>query len=105
MAISGRVPLLLLLGVVAVVLRPSGGTVALWLLALVVLVGVDLALAPSTAAARLSRRSPGTVRLGDPAESAVTVANDGSRSLRLQVRDAWQPTAGATDNRHRLSLP
>ena len=31
MAISGRVPLLVLLGVAAVVLRPSGSTVALWL--------------------------------------------------------------------------
>ena len=46
MVISGRVPLLLLLGVVAVVLRPSGGTVALWLLAVALLVGADLLLAP-----------------------------------------------------------
>ena len=76
MAISGRVPLLLLLGVVAVVLRPSGSTVALWLLAVALLVGADLLLAPSTAAAGLHRRPPGTVRLGDPAESALTVANE-----------------------------
>jgi len=105
MVISGRVPLLLLLGVVAVVLRPSGGTVVLWLLAVALFVGADLLLAPSTAAAGLARRPPGTVRLGTPAESALTVANDGDRTLRLEVRDAWQPTAGASGNRHRLTLP
>lgn len=105
MAISGRVPLLVVLGVVAVVLRPVGSTVALWLLAVALLTGADLLLAPSTRAATLARRSPGTVRLNDPAESAVTVANGSRRTLRLQVRDAWQPTAGATGNRHRLVLP
>ncbi|MEZ0578271.1 DUF58 domain-containing protein [Nocardioides sp. MH1] len=104
MAISGRVPLLLLLGVVAVVLRPSGGTVLLWILAVTLLGVADLLLAPTTAAVRITRTPPGTVRLGDPAESRLAVANAGSRRLRLQVRDAWQPTAGATDDRHRLTL-
>lgn len=105
MVISGRVPLLLLLGVVAVVLRPSAGTVVLWLLAVALFVGADLLLAPSPGSVGLHRRPPGTVRLGDPAESALTVANDGGRTLRLEVRDAWQPSAGATGNRHRISLP
>ena len=104
MAISGRVPLLVLLGVVAVVLRPSGGTALLWLLAVLLLVAADLLLSPSTATAVLTRRPAGTVRLGDPAESRLTVANDGRRTLRLELRDAWQPTAGATGNRHRLTL-
>jgi uncharacterized protein (DUF58 family) len=105
MVISGRVPLLLLLGVVAVVLRPSGGTVALWLLAVALFVVADLVLAPTTGGVGLHRRPPGTVRLGDPAESALTVANDGTRTLHLDVRDAWQPSAGAHDNRHRGVLP
>jgi uncharacterized protein (DUF58 family) len=105
MAISGRVPLLVLLGVVAVVLRPSGGTVLLWLLAMALLVGADLLLAPTSAAAALTRRPPGTVRLGDPAESRLTAANTGRRTLRLELRDAWQPTAGASGNRHRVTLP
>ncbi len=105
MVVSGRVPLLLLLGVVAVVLRPSGGTVVLWVLAVALLVGVDLLLAPSSGSVGLRRRPPGTVRLGDPAESVLTVANEGSRTLRLQVRDAWQPTAGARDNRYRGVVP
>ncbi len=105
MVISGRVPLLLLMGLVAVWLRPERGTVLIWLLGVMVLVGLDLVLTPRPRAARISRREAGTVRLGDPATSGLLVANDGTRRLRLQVRDAWQPSAGATDNRHRLHLP
>ncbi|MFC5728729.1 MULTISPECIES: DUF58 domain-containing protein [Nocardioides] len=105
MAISGRVPLLLVLGLVAVLLRPSGSTVALWLLGVLLLVGIDLLLTPSPGLLGITRRQPGTVRLGDPATSVLVVANDSHRSLRLQVRDAWQPSAGATDNRHRPHLP
>ena len=104
-AISGWVPLLLALGVVAVVLRPSASTVLLWLLAVVLLVAADLLLTPSPRTTGLSRRPPGTVRLGDPAASALVVGNEGRRALRLQVRDAWQPSAGAQGNRFRLSLP
>ncbi len=73
MAISGRVPLLLLLGLVGVVLRPEPSTVLLWLLGVLVLVGIDLAVAPSPATVRLTRREPGTVRLGDPAIAAAIV--------------------------------
>ncbi|WP_436700201.1 DUF58 domain-containing protein [Nocardioides sp. BYT-33-1] len=103
MVISGRVPLLLLLGLVAVVLRPQAGTVWLWLLGVLLLVGLDLALTPSPALAAITRRSPGSVRLGDPASSDLVVAGTGRR-LHLQVRDAWQPSAGARDNRARIRL-
>lgn len=104
MVISGRVPLLLLMGLAAVVLRPASGTVVLWLLGVVVLVGIDLLLAPAPGAVGITRRQPGTVRLGDPATAGLLLSNTGSRTLHLQVRDAWQPSAGATDNRHRLRL-
>ncbi|WGX98012.1 DUF58 domain-containing protein [Nocardioides sp. L-11A] len=103
MAISGRVPLLLLLGLVAVVLRPQAGTVWLWLLGVLLLVGLDRLLTPSPALASLTRRAAGSVRLGDPASSDLVVAATGRR-LHLQVRDAWQPSAGARDNRYRLRL-
>jgi uncharacterized protein (DUF58 family) len=104
MAISGRVPLLLLLGVGAVVLRPEMSTMWLWVLAVLLLVGADLALAPAPAAVTLERRPVGTVRLGDPAATALVAGNDSRRRLHGVVRDAWQPTAGATGNRHRLTL-
>ncbi|GAA4090045.1 DUF58 domain-containing protein [Nocardioides kongjuensis] len=103
MAISGRVPLLLLLGLAAVVLRPQAGTVWLWLLGVLLLVGLDRLLTPSPALASITRRPPGSVRLGDPATSELVVAATGRR-VHLHVRDAWQPSAGARDNRFRLRL-
>lgn len=104
MAITGRVPLLLLLGVVAVVLRPEMGTVWLWALAVGLLVGADLLLAPSPARLALERSAGGAVRLGEPTESVLLVTNQTRRRLRGVVRDAWQPSAGAGGNRHRLAL-
>ncbi|WP_028636415.1 DUF58 domain-containing protein [Nocardioides sp. URHA0032] len=104
MAITGRVPLLLLLGVVAVALRPSQGTVWLWVLAVALLVGADLLLAPSTSALSMVRPPVGTVRLGHPAETRLLVVNESGRRVRGRLRDAWQPTAGASGNRHRLAL-
>ncbi|HET8959825.1 DUF58 domain-containing protein [Nocardioides sp.] len=104
MALSGRLPLLLLLGLVPVVLRPSMGTVWLWVLLVVVLTLVDWALAPRPARLSLARRPLGTVRLGQPAEAVLVAANHSPRRMRALVRDAWQPTAGASDNRHRIRL-
>lgn len=104
MALSGRVPLLLLLGLLPVVLRPSMGTVWLWLLAVVALTVVDWALAPRPDRLSLTRRPLGTVRLGQGTETVLVAATDSGHSMRARVRDAWQPTAGASDNRHRLRL-
>jgi uncharacterized protein (DUF58 family) len=103
-SITGRVPLLLLLGLLAVLLRPSGSTVWLWLLAVLVLVAIDLLLAPSVQSVSVERLPPGRVRAGQEATSTLVVANTGSRRLSLLVRDAWQPTAGASANRHRVRL-
>lgn len=102
--ISGRVPLLLLLGVGAVVLRPSGSTVALWILAMALLVGLDLLLAPRTRVLACRRDAIGPVRLGDPTTSVLHVENTGRRRVRAELRDAWQPSAGATSNRHHVTL-
>jgi uncharacterized protein (DUF58 family) len=104
MALTGRVPLLVLLGLLPVVLRPTRGTVWLWLLAVVVLVLVDWALAARPDRLSLTRRSLGTVRLGRPTETVLVAANDSRRPIRARVRDAWQPSAGASDNRHRIRL-
>jgi len=103
-SISGRVPLLLLLGVGAVLLRPEMSTMWLWVLAVLLLVGADLLLAPTPAALSLERPPVGSVRLGDPTATSLVATNGSRRRLHGVVRDAWQPTAGATGNRHRISL-
>ena len=104
MVITGRVPLLLALGLVAVLLRPGMGTVWAWLLLVALVTALDwwLAIRPRTLAMR--RADVGTVRLGYDASSRLTIVNPGTRSVRALVRDAWQPTAGASGNRHRIRL-
>jgi uncharacterized protein (DUF58 family) len=104
MAISGRVPLLLLLGFVPVVLRPTVGTVLLWLLVVLLLCAADWALAPRPTALTWARKPVGVVRMGYPTETMLVATNASSRRVRALVRDAWQPTAGATGNRHRVDL-
>ncbi|MFC4787035.1 DUF58 domain-containing protein [Nocardioides sp. MAHUQ-72] len=102
MVLRGRVPLLLLLGLVPVVLRPTMGTVWLWVLAVGLLVGADWFLAPAPRVLGLARPPVAPVRLGQPT-ATVLVATAGRR-VRAEVRDAWQPSAGASGNRHRLRL-
>ncbi|MEO5709776.1 MAG: DUF58 domain-containing protein [Nocardioidaceae bacterium] len=104
MSITGRVPLLVLAGVLALLLRPTGGTAAVWVLAVVVLVVVDLLLAPRPSRLALTRRPVGPVRQGQPSSTSLLVANAGNRRVRGLLRDAWQPSAGATGNRHRFDL-
>ncbi len=104
MAISGRVPLLLLLGFVPVVLRPLPGTVWLWLLVVTLVCLADLLLAPRPSALGLARPPVGTVRTGEPTDTRLEATNQSSRTVRAVVRDAWQPSAGATGDRHRVRL-
>ncbi len=109
MAISGRVPALLLLGLLPVLARPRMSTVWLWLLVVLLLVVVDLLAAPRPSSLSLLRRPLKPVRTGYPTETLLVASNTpppGRRGRRLRgvVRDAWQPTAGATDNRHRVRL-
>jgi len=104
MAISGRVPLLLVLGLVPVVLRPVMSTMGLWLLLVVLLTLADWLLAPRVAALAFTRRPVGAVRMGYPTETLLVASNTSGRRVRALVRDAWQPSAGASANRHRIRL-
>jgi uncharacterized protein (DUF58 family) len=104
MFVSGRVPLLLALGLVPVVLRPALSTVWLWVLTVALCCLLDYLLAPKVDSLAISRRPVGTVRMNYPTESVLVVANDSSRRVCATLRDAWQPTAGATGNRHRVRL-
>ena len=80
MAISGRVPLLVLLGLVPVVLRPTFGTMWLWLLAVALVVAVDFLLAPRPEVLEISRRPTDPVRLGRPTSTTLVVANPSGRT-------------------------
>jgi len=104
MTVTGRVPLLLLAGVGALAVRPAGSTALWWVLAVLLLVAVDVLLAPRPGQLEVTRRPDGSVRQGQTTTTALLVANPGRRRVRGLLRDAWQPSAGAIGNRHRLDL-
>lgn len=104
MAISGWFVLLTALGVVPVMLLDGLPGLVLWVVVLALVVAVDLALAGSPAALEFARDLPARLRLGESAPARIAVANPGRRSVRGSLRDAWEPSAGARPNRHRLAL-
>ncbi|WP_149202594.1 DUF58 domain-containing protein [Actinotalea subterranea] len=104
MAITWRAVALTALGVVAVLLVPVTAMVVGWTVLVVLLCGVDVALAASPREVAVSRAVPGAVRLTEQARSTLTLTNRSRRRLRAVVRDAWQPSAGAGPNRHAVDV-
>lgn len=105
MAVTGRLALLALLGVVPVVLLPDLLTVLVVALVLLAAVGIDLVLAVPVAGLRLSRDGAGAVRLGEQVQVRLTIANPSRRRLRAVLRDAWVPSAGASPPTQALDVP
>lgn len=110
MALTGRFVLLLALGVVPLVLLDGTAVttpvvLAGWVLFALVLGGIDLALAASPRALTVDRVLPARVRLGEAVTSELYLSNTGGRRLRGVVRDGWQPSAGAGNNRTAVTLP
>ncbi|GAA3892450.1 DUF58 domain-containing protein [Leifsonia kafniensis] len=110
MTVTGRFVLLVALGVVPLVLlghslAAAAAVLGWWLLGVVVLGSLDLALAASPRQVALSRTLPSRVRLGESVTSELYLTNRGRRRLQGVVRDAWQPSAGAGNNRTRVSIP
>ena len=105
MALTGRVPALLVLGIAGVVLRPETSTLLAWVVGVAALVVLDLLLAPDPTTLEVRRLPVAQVRLGGTSTSTLLVSSTGRRRVRGVLRDAWQPSAGAASNRHRLDLP
>nr|WP_202627834.1 DUF58 domain-containing protein [Cellulomonas sp. APG4] len=76
-----------------------------WAVLVVALVALDVALAASPRRVEITRSVPVSVRLTEASRSTLLLTNRSGRRLRALVRDAWQPSAGATGNRHRVDLP
>ncbi|MCA1783039.1 MAG: DUF58 domain-containing protein [Dermatophilaceae bacterium] len=104
MALSHRALWLVPLGIVAAVLWPSAATVRWWVVLSAAVLVIDAYLAPRPRDLLLRRAPVPARRLGESAESVLTVTNSGSRRVRGLLRDAWQPSAGATEDRHRVDL-
>lgn len=105
MTITGRVPLLAVLGVVPLSLFPGAMTLLAWAGVMLLCIVVDLFLAGSPRGLTVHRDAIPSVRLGESADAAFVLANTGARRVRGLVRDAWQPSAGAQEPRHRIDVP
>lgn len=105
MALTGRALALVLFGLVPVYLWPAGSTVRWWLLGCVVVLALDVLLAAKPGRLTMTRQPVPQVRLGESGSTSLLVSNPTRRRVRGLLRDAWQPSAGAVGERHRLSLP
>jgi len=105
MALSRRLALLAFLGAAVVAVAASMWAVVAVETVLAVAVLVDLGMAGSTRQLRLSRGGDRSVRLGEPAQVTLRIANVGRRRVRAEVRDAWPPSAGAGRSRAGLDIP
>lgn len=110
MFVTGRLAVAIAVGVVPLVLAglagsPAYAVLGVWLALCALLVGLDVLLATSPRSVTVTRRLPRRVRLGEPVPVSVAVHNYGSRPLHAVIRDAWQPTAGAPEERQQLSIP
>ncbi len=105
MAITGRFVLLALAGLVPLVLLPAWSTVLFTGVGLLMVLVLDVLLAASPAKLALDRQQPGNVTLEGRADSVVTLTNPTRRKLRAEVRDGWQPSAGAVNPVQPLVVP
>ncbi|HEU4675718.1 MAG TPA: DUF58 domain-containing protein [Motilibacteraceae bacterium] len=106
MALTGRAGLLALAGVLVVgLVAPSWWGVLAVSLVVLALAALDLALAGSVRALRVTRHGTSNVRTGEPCEVVVMVHNPGPRRVRGVLRDAWPPSAGAEGQRHDVDVP
>jgi uncharacterized protein (DUF58 family) len=104
-ALTGRAPLLALLGVLPVAVAPSVWTVLAVLFVLLVVVVADVVLAAPVSSLRLSRDGDTSVRQGEQAAVRLAIVNRGSRRAHGLLRDAWVPSAGAGPRTHDLDVP
>ncbi|PRZ14197.1 DUF58 domain-containing protein [Nesterenkonia sandarakina] len=88
--------LYLALGLSAVVVVfPAQATLLVCALLLVLIAGTDMVLAGSPRSLRVERVPTTPVRLGQATTASTTITHTGSRRLHGQVKDGWQPSAGA----------
>ncbi len=106
MALTGRLGLVALVAAVVVgLLVPTGWGVVVATAVLLALVAVDVALAGSVRGLSMARDGDSVVRLGETATVRLTVTNPSRRRVRGRLRDAWQPSAGAVEQRHPVDVP
>ncbi len=110
MYVTGRLPLLVAAGAVPVVLLSLAGVdawaaAAGWIMLCLAAALADAAAAPDPRLLDVERSIPRRALLGERVETTLRLRNAGSRRVRGALRDAWQPTAGASAERLRIDIP
>ena len=88
MALTGRFVALLALGAVPIIVLDAQWVLVAWIVLVILLTALDLALAASPRAVRVSRDLPARVRLGESVRAELILTNTGTRGIRGVVRDA-----------------
>src|SRR5690606_34316298 len=104
MYITGWTVALAALGAIPAALTQSRAIAMLWIAGVVVVACADALMAPHPSRVAFKRSVPASVRLTEATKSTISVANLSNRTVRGALRDAWQPSAGPTFNRHRFAL-
>jgi uncharacterized protein (DUF58 family) len=89
---------------VAAVRQPLWVAVLAAVVLVALLAAADLALAGAPSEVSLARAGDRQVWLGDTARVMLTLTNNGVRAVNGEVRDAWVPSAGASDPIHRIEI-
>ncbi|HEY7432261.1 MAG TPA: DUF58 domain-containing protein [Streptosporangiaceae bacterium] len=105
MALTGRAALVALTAVLVILAVRVPAAIFVVNGLLVAAIAADLALAAAIRPLRMDRSGDSSALLGETADVTLTVANPGRRTLRGQIRDAWQPSAGAQPHHRRALLP
>ena len=104
MALTGRAALAAAAGALLVLAVRNPAMIIFVNLALVAAIAADVAFAAPVRTVRLARSGDTRVLLGERASVVLEIANPARRALRAVVRDAWQPSAGATPPHTRLTV-
>jgi uncharacterized protein (DUF58 family) len=103
--LTGRAGLIALICVLPIAFSPWPAIAfAVLLVALVVVVIADVALAAGTRRLNCSRLGETAARLGQPVDAVLVVENASGRRFHGQIRDAWAPSARAEPRTHSVDL-
>ncbi|WP_313674048.1 DUF58 domain-containing protein [Mycolicibacterium sp.] len=105
MVLTGRAAAAGLVAVLPIAVSPRPAWVFLFCAVLLAAaVAADAVLAGRPAGLDVRRTGPPSVRLGNSGDSVLQIRNDGSRSVRGLIRDAWPPSTQAQPRSHPLDL-
>lgn len=103
MILTGRCVALIGLGAIATVVTRNLWVMVGWTGIVLVVAVLDWLLLPHAFQARRAPLAP--LRLSQTTHHEIRFVNTSTRHMRGEVRDAWQPSAGARAGRHRIDLP